>query len=223
MIVRVQQFPVQDAETFGGWPDVGLISGIAYEWGDETGAFEIVIAEQDESGRPLSGRLRRDHLRSVIPTLAQALQQPGGTLIARLDGPCAPGELLGALQHLPACEASGRFALSPVQKLDASPGACFGSLRMEMDFQRLEMLCSDPGLNLETSVRLRLFGIAEEAAEAVLVTDETSDERWGENLAQTSFIIQPARGMEAIQVITPRFGASEFSARVTRALAGTVD
>ena len=223
MIVRVQQFPIDQAEPLGGWPEQGPAGGIVYEWPAGTGAFEIVVAENDESGRRISAGVRRDHLRSVIPSLAETLKQSDEKLAARLDGPCAPGELFTAFSHLPQADTRGRFAISPVQKLDPEPSVVMGSIRIEMDFDRLEALCADPGLNLESSVRLRLFALPEELVNPFLDTSDTDDERWGEILGRTGFIIQPVGGMDSIQIITPRYGAGEFSARVTRALAGAVD
>ncbi len=223
MIVRLHQFPVNDAERLGGWPEWGAIGGITYSWPEDTGAFEVSVADQDETGRPVSGRSRRDHLKSMIPTLAQTLKEPQEVVIARLDGPCAPGELLAALNHLPAVDAPGRFVLSSVEKLDASPGTCFASVRMEMDFDRLETLCADPGLNLETSVRLRLFCVPEETVDAVLQTADPNDDRWAEILGRTSFVIQPVGGMDSVQILTPRYGPTEVSARITRALTGAFE
>jgi hypothetical protein len=210
MIVRLQQFPVRDAEQIGGWPECGAIGRIAYDWPEDTGAFEVVVAETDENGRPVAGRSRRDHLKSMIPTLAQTFKEPQEIIIARLDGPCAPGELLAALNHLPQVDAPGRFALSSVEKLDASPGTCFASVRMEMDFERLETLCADPGLNLETSVRLRLFCVPEELVNTLLQISDPNDERWREILPRTSSLIQPAGGMDSIQIITSRYTLSHM-------------
>jgi hypothetical protein len=223
MIVRLQQFDIAQAEELGGWPDFGHTGRLGYEWPSETGAFEIVIANSDESGRSINPRFRRDHLRSVIPTLAHALKQPDEKMVARLDGPCAPGELFAALGHLPPPEMLGRFAISPVAKLDPAPSVVMASVRIEMDFERLEMLCSDPGLNLEDSVRLRLFLASEELVNPLLEVDEADDPRWAEILPSASVIIQPVGGMDSIQIITPRYGAGDFAPRITRALAGQLE
>ena len=223
MILRLQQFDIAQAEPLGGWPDFGHTGPLRHDWPAETGAFEVVIAQSDENGRAINTRHRRDHLRSVIPMLAQALKQPEERLIARLDGPCAPGELFAALQHLPPPEMLGRFAISSAQKLDPAPSVVMGSLRIEMDFERLEMLCSDPGLNLEESLRLRLFLVPEDLVTGLLEIEDTEDPRWSDILPGVSVIIQPVGGMDSIQLITPRYGAGDFAPRITRALAGALD
>jgi hypothetical protein len=223
MIVRLQQFDIVQADELGGWPEFGHTGRLLFDWPPETGAFEVIIANNDESGRATSARFRRDHLRSVIPTLAHALKQPDEKLVARLDGPCAPGELFAALGHLPPAEMLGRFAISSAMKLDPAPSVVMGSVRIEMDFDRLEMLCSDPGLNLEDSVRLRLFLLPEDFVNGLLEIDEAEDPRWSEILPNVSVIIQPVGGMDSIQIITPRYGPVDFAPRITRALAGQLE
>src|SRR5690349_11564965 len=118
MIIRIQQLAVEDAERLGGWPEHGPAGAIAYQWPASTAAFELTVREMDEQNRAISPAARRDHLKSVIPTLVESLKQPDEAVIVRLDGPLAEGELLGALAHLTDGEGYGRFAMSAVEKLD---------------------------------------------------------------------------------------------------------
>jgi len=71
-------------------------------------------------------------------------------------------------------------------------------------------------------VRLRAFAVPEELVNPLLDTGEMDDQRWPEILSQMAFVVAPAAGMDAIQVITARYSAAEFTARLNTALAGAV-
>jgi hypothetical protein len=220
MIVRIQQFPVQDAERLGGWPWHGPAGPIRYDWPSDTSAFELAVRESNEWGKPIPASERRDHLKSVIPTLLHILKTSEESIVLRFDGPLADGELIGLFNHLTDYEGYGRFSISAIDKLDATPSISMGSIRIEMQFDRILALCSDPGVNLESSVRLRAFAVPEELVNPLLDTAALDDERWPQIIPHAGFILQPTGGMDAVHVLTSRFTPKEFSERVTRGLAG---
>src|SRR5438045_1706803 len=108
MIVRIQQLQLDDAERSSGWPDQGLAGPIAHPWAAGANVFEIVVGENDEHGHAVSQRLRRDHLRSLIPSVIESLRQPGLAVVTRLDGSLADGGIMAALAHLPDSQSRGR-------------------------------------------------------------------------------------------------------------------
>ena len=70
---------------------------IMYDWPDDTHAFEVLILESDERQRQLAPAFRQSQLRRLLPEILAALAEPGEQIVARLDGPMAAGELVGAM------------------------------------------------------------------------------------------------------------------------------
>ncbi len=214
MIVRIQQFEVADAERLAGWPDFGVAGSVRYDWPSGTDAFEILVRDADERHLPVPAFQRRDHLRSLIWPIVSALTDADVSVVARLDGPLVTGELLGAYEYLTDPAGSGRFGLSAVEKLDPSPASVVTSVRIEPVGGTLASLCEDLNVGLARSVRLRVFGVPGELVNPLLDTSDPDDERWGEILDQSSFVLQTIAGLDGLQVITRRFGPQEISQRL---------
>jgi hypothetical protein len=221
MIVRIQQFQVSDSERFAGWPDSGPTGPIRYAWPAGTNAFEISILESDEQQHAVATGERRAHLRAAIGPIADALRAEGDELVARLDGPLAPGELFAACKYLTDEQGGGRFAISPAAKLDRAPAMSPGGIRIEMTAASLAALCADPGLGIDRGVRLRVFSIPAALVNPLLDTAELDDERWAEIMPQTTFVLRNTHGLDAVHVVT-RLGPEEFSAKLGSRLGGQV-
>src|SRR3989442_7551803 len=122
MIVRINQFDARQAEQLARWPSRGLSGPIEYDWPAETQAFEVLILDADENGRPVGETFRQTQMRQLIPEVLTALRVGGHELVARLDGAIAVEELAGAFSHLTDARGYGRVSIAPVEKLTIEPG-----------------------------------------------------------------------------------------------------
>src|SRR5688572_21861934 len=185
MIVRINQFDVFLAEQYAGWPETGLQGPLAAPWPADTNAFEILILDQDEQRQPLSRPFRQSQLRQLLPQVIEALVEPNEKLVARLDGPVEPDQLLPAFNYLTDARGAGRFGIAAATKLDLAPGYNgTGGVRMELSTTALTKLCNEQALGLERSVRLRIFALPEALVNPFLDISEVDDERWPEILPQ---------------------------------------
>src|SRR5438034_4054402 len=119
MIVRINQFDPANAEPYSGWGDDGLRGAILYDWPNDTHAFEVLILESDERQRQLAAAFRQAQLRRLLPEILAALAEPGEQIVARLDGPVAPAELVDTAKHLTDPQGKGAYAFSLAQRLHA--------------------------------------------------------------------------------------------------------
>ena len=220
MIVRINQLPVEQAEAQAWPPDGGPLRGaVAYAWPEGTRAFEVVVLDRDERQQPLSEPFRQAQVRQLIPQVAAALKGAGEEVVVRLDGPVLPRELLPSLCHLTDVAGRGRFMVSELAKLDPKPQQIMASVRLQPTEAGLAALCGDPELGLERSVRLRTFCVPEALVNALLDVHYTSDGRWGEILERSGFAMSAGRELKALYVITRRFEAAGFKARLAQRLA----
>src|SRR4051812_13027864 len=127
MIVRINQFDPANAEPYSGWGEEGLHGPIVYDWPDDSHAFEVLILESDEQQRALAPAFRTSQLRRLFPEILQSMMEHGEQIVARLDGPVAAGELLGAMRYLTDDSGKGRFAVSPAEQLDPAAPPPVGS------------------------------------------------------------------------------------------------
>jgi hypothetical protein len=220
MIVRINQFDPANAEPYSGWGDDGLRGAIVYEWPEETHAFEVLVLENDERQRQLAPAFRQSQLRRLLPEILASLTEPGEQIVARLDGPLAEGELLGAMKHIVDAQGHGRFASSSTQKLvhDAAPP--IASLRLHLALPRLASLCKDPAAGLDSAVRLRLFVLPEALVNNVLEIDELDDERWPNILSRAGLVMGTMRQLQSIYLLTRRVDSSEARQRILKRLLG---
>ena len=219
MIVRIQQFDATDAERFAGWADLGAVGAIRCAWPTEVNAYELSVLETDEQQQPVAPEQRRLRLRALVAPLAEALREEKHSIVARLDGPIAPGELLSAFPHLTDPHGGGRFAVSAAEKLDPQPVPAAGGLRIELTRDGLDALCTDPFVGIDRNVRLRVFALPAVMVNPLLDTADLDDERWPELLPQVGFVMQNTHGLDALQVLTSR-PAEEVSRIVTEVLGG---
>jgi len=120
-------------------------------------------------------------LRALLSPLADTLREAGSSIVIRLDGPLAPGELPAAFAHLTDARGGGRFAISATAKLDAAPAAAEdGSVRIEAAGKALAAICGDARLGIDRGVRLRVFCVPEQMVNPLLDVAELDDERWPE-------------------------------------------
>ena len=219
MIVRINQLPVEQAEaeswSGGGGP---LRGTIAYAWPEGTRAFEVLVLDRDEQQRPLSEPFRQAQLRRLIPQVVAAAKEPVEQIVVRLDGPVSPRELLPALCHLTDASGRGRFMVSELAKLDPRPQDVMASARVAPSDTGLAALCADGELGLERSVRLRLFCVPERLVNGLLDIHFASDGRWGEILDEAGFVLNAARELRSLYVISRRLEAAEFKARLMKRL-----
>src|SRR5438552_2874714 len=101
MILRIQEFDAIDAERLAGWDQADAVAAAAVgpiraPLPAGTNAFELSVLETDEQQQPVTPEQRRAHVRTLAGSAAEALRGEGDSLIARLDGPVAAGELLAA-------------------------------------------------------------------------------------------------------------------------------
>ena len=220
MIVRINQLPVVQAEA-QAWPaGAGPLRGsIAYAWPEGTRAFEVVVLDRDERQQPLSDSFRQAQMRQLIPQVVAALKGAGEEVVVRLDGPVLPRELLPSLCHLTDATGQGRFMVSELAKLDPRPQQNMASVRLQPSEAGLAALCGDGELGLERSVRMRLFCVPESLVNALLDVHYASDGRWGEILEAAAFVMNVARELKALYVITRRMEAGPFKARLAQRLA----
>ena len=220
MIVRINQLPVEQAEA-QAWPGGGgpLRGAVRYAWPDDTRAFEVVVLDRDERQQPLSEPFRQAQVRQLIPQVVAALKGSGEEAVVRLDGPVLPRELLPALCHVTDAAGRGRFMVSELAKLDPGPQQIMASVRLQPSEAALAALCADAELGLERSVRLRVFCVPEPLVNALLDVHYTSDGRWGEILDAAGFVMNAARELKALYVLTRQVDAATFKARVAQRLA----
>jgi hypothetical protein len=219
MIVRINQFEAARAEQEAGWAPFGLMGPLACHWPAETKAFEVFVLDRDEAGRPLAEDFRRRQMRHLIPQAVVALAEPGEQVVVRLDGPLADGELLGAFSHLTEPDGQGRFAVSEVHKYDPDPHETIASVRVQPAPARLAALAGDPRVGLHRSVRLRAFAVPADFVNPLLDAGPADDERWPELLSRAGFVLDAARGLKALHILTRRFDAAAVKSRLMRRLA----
>lgn len=217
MIVRINQLDADRAEEEAGWAEQGMLGPIRYDWPRDTHVYEVMILERDEQKRAVEDSFRQQQLRQLIPEAAEALREKREELVLRLDGPLTDGEMLAALQRLTDPQGRGRYAISPVRKLDPYPQDEIGSIRLDPSAQMLAMICALPSLGLDRSVRLRAFAVPEAMVNPLLDVDSTDDERWGEILGHCGFVMTTTRGLRSLQVRT-RIDPAEMKSRLIRRL-----
>ena len=219
MIVRINQLPVAQVEA-EAWPGGGgpLRGPIAYAWPSDARAFEVLVLDRDEQQRPLGDAFRRAQVRQLIPQVVAAVRERGEEVVVRLDGPVSPRELLPALCHLTDAAGNGRFMVSELAKLDPKPREMMASVRLQPSEPALVALCGDEELGLERSVRMRLFGVPEALVNSLLDLHFVGDGRWGEALDGAGFVINAAKELRGLYVITRRLDATEFKSRLTKRL-----
>jgi hypothetical protein len=221
MIVRINQFEPANAEPYSGWGDDGLRGAILYDWPDDTHAFEVLILESDERQRQLAASFRQTQLRRLLPEVLAALAEPGEQIVARLDGPLATNELLGAMKHLSDTNGQGRFAVSGCQRLQHDAPPPIASIRMHLSFQRLAILCMDPNAGLDSDVRLRVFLLPEAQVNDALEANELDDERWPGILSGAGIVLGTMRSMQSIYLMTRRLDSTQARQRILKRLLGT--
>jgi hypothetical protein len=221
MIVRINQFDPPRAEPSAGWPATGLSGPIKYTWPGETHAFELLILDRDEQQHALSESFRQKQLRQLIPDVMEALRESGEEIVARLDGPLAEGEIVGAFEHIVEPDGAGRYAFSSASRLEESSPAPTVSVRLHLTNPRLTMLCNDMNIGLERMVRLRLLSIPSGFVSAFLDTNETNDERWGDLIRESSIYLSTVRGLQAIHLLTRRFDPIETRTSLMQRLVGS--
>lgn len=218
MIVRINEFDLARAEAAAGWDRGPRRGAIVYEWLRGTHAYEILVLEQDEQGRPLSESFRQSQLRQLVAESVAAFREAGEQIVVRLDGALAEGELPAALDHLIRAGDPARFTVSGMAKPDPGPAEVVGSVRLQMPGRALSALLADPDLGLERSVRLRAFAVPESLVPLMLDLDETDDDRWNAALTETGFMLSTVRGLRSLQVITDRLDAPAVKSRLMRRL-----
>lgn len=219
MIVRINQFDAARAEQEAGWAPFGFMGPLAYHWPADTKAYEVFVLDRDEAGRPLAEDFRRQQMRHLIPQAVVALAEPGEQVVVRLDGPIAEGELLGAFNHLTEPDGQGRFAVSEVHKYDPDPHETIASVRIQPAPARLAALAGDLRIGLHRSVRLRAFAVPADFVNPLLDAGPADDERWPELLSRAGFVLDAARGLKALHVLTRRFDAPTVKSRLMNRLA----
>jgi hypothetical protein len=223
MIVRINQFDPANAEPYSGWGDDGLRGPIVYEWPEETHGFEVLILESDERQRQLAPTFRQSQLRRLLPEILASLTEPGEQIVARLDGPLAEGELLGAMKHIVDAQGHGRFACSSTQKLRHDAAPPIASLRLHLALHRLAALCMDPAAGLDSAVRLRLFVVPEPLVNDLLEIDELDDERWQNILSSAGLVMGTMRQLQSIYLLSRRVDSSEARKRILKRLLGPTE
>jgi hypothetical protein len=218
MIVRINQLDIARAEQEAGWFDQGMLGPIQYAWPPNTRVYEVLILDRDEQKRPVEDSFRQQQLRQLIPEAAAALCERDEEIVIRLDGPLIEGELLPAMHRLTDAEGGGRFAISPVRKLDSTPGHEIGSIRLQPSPESFAALCNDTTIGLARSVRLRAFALPERFVNPLLDADAPDDERWDELLNACGFVLTTTRGLRSLHVRTRRLEPAEIKSRLIRRL-----
>jgi hypothetical protein len=218
MIVRINQLDLRSAEQEAGWSEQGMLGPIQHVWPADTRVYEVLILDRDEQKRPVDDSFRQHQLRQLIPEAAAALCEPGEEIVIRLDGPLLENQLLPAMFRLTDPERRGRFAISPMRKLDPDPGNEIGSVRVQPSGELLAAICADASLGLERLVRLRVFAVPERLVNPLLDADATDDERWAELLGECGFVLTTTRGLRSLQVRTRRLEPAAIKSRLIRRL-----
>ena len=215
MIVRIQQFPLIDAERFAAWPVDGIAAPIRMPFAPGTNAFELSVLEKDEAGRAVPMERRHAHLRALVAPLAEGLKENDSSIVVRLDGPISPAELVSAFQYLTNGVGTGRFAFDGAEKLDSiADQPARGSVRIEAGGAALAAICNDPQLGIDRGVRMRVFCVPRELVNPLLDTADLRDERWPDILPAAHFVMQNTHGLDALHVMS-RLGADELSKRIS--------
>ncbi len=220
MIVRINQFDPANAEPYSGWGEEGLRGAIQYEWPEDTHAFEVLILESDERQRQLAPAFRQSQLRRLVPEILSALAEPGEQIIARLDGPMIPSELVAAMKHMVDAQGQGRFAVSSAQRLRSDGPAPIGSVRLHLSIPRLAALCMNANGALDAGVRLRLFVVPDSLVSTLLEVSDLNDPRWAQALANTGLVAGTMRGMQSIYLLSRRLNPTEARQRILKRLLG---
>ena len=223
MIVRINQFDPANAEPYSGWGDDGLRGAIFYDWPNDTHAFEVLILESDERQRQLPASFRQTQLRRILPEILLSMAEPGEQIVARLDGPLANGELVGAAKHLADAQGFGRFSCSAAQRLVHEAPAPIASVRLHLTPQRLAALCMDVAAGLDSAVRLRLFLLPDSLVNVALETNELDDDRWGEILSHAGVVMGSMRSMQSIYLLTRRIDSTQARQRILTRLLGPTE
>jgi hypothetical protein len=218
MVVRINQLGVSPSPDAAGWPAHELAGPIKYTWPQDIQLYEVLILEQDEDRRLLGEDFRRQQLRTLIPAAVDALRDPEERLVVRLDGILAARELAPALSHVIDSPDPVRYAISDVRRLDEDTPAAVASVRVCPTAQILATLCSEDGLGLERTVRLRAFSAPQTLVNPLLDIDSTQDERWREILPQCGFILTTSLGLRSVQILTRRHDATAVKALLTQRL-----
>ena len=218
MIVRINQLDVSRAEEEVGWAEQGMLGPVRYALHPETHIYELLILERDESDRSIDEHFRHAQLRQLIPEVLSGLQDPGEEIVLRLDGPMTEGELLAAMRYLTDFQGKGRYAFSPLRKLDPDPEEEIGSIRLQMTPPMITALCADPTLGLQRSVRLRAFSVPEAMVNPLLDIDTTDDERWGEIMSHCGFLLTTTRGLRSLHVRSRRLDPQAMKSRLIKQL-----
>ena len=221
MIVRINQLDLLHAEERTGWPAQGLLGPVQHVWPADTHVYELLVLDRDEQQRPLTPDFRLLQMRQLIPEAIAALQAPDEKLVVRLDGPLTETELLAALHHLTDADGNGRFAVSEIRKLEPHPMDVIASMRVQPSPEALRAMCMDPGIGLEKSVRLRAFSVPENLVNPLLDVNATDDERWGEILRESGFVLTGTRGLKALQVRTSRVEPAAMKSKLIQRLSAS--
>jgi hypothetical protein len=220
VIVRINEFDPANAEPYSGWGAEGLRGPIEYDWPIDTHAFEVLILESDERQRQLAPAFRQNQLRKLLPEILMSLAEPDEQIVARIDGPFAPSELLPVQKHLMDADKNGRFSCSAIEKLDPAPGEPITSIRIHLTLPRLVSLCTDTDIGLERGTRLRLFLVPDFLVNPLLDVSDLDDERWGEILPRCGALLGSMRGMNSIYILTRRYDSSQARQRIVQRLLG---
>ncbi len=218
MIVRINEIDAATAEAAGDWGLDPRRGPISYDWPAGTRAFEVVVLDRDEHGRPVADAFRHNQLRHLIAETIAALREPGEETVLRLDGALAEGELLYAVEHVADTRWYGRFLLSETGRLEAEPREVIASLRVHCPLASVAVLCADPHLGLHRSVRLRAFGVPDRLIVPLMSLGVADDDRWDDVMPYAGFQVGTVRGLRGLHVLTPRLDAATFRARLTRRL-----
>lgn len=215
MIVRINQFAAAQSEEQSGW-GAGARSGpIRYDWPTEAFAYEVLVLDTDEQQQPLTRGFRQARLRELIPEVLLALRDPTDQLVLRVDGELTPGGLLGCFQYLSPEHGVQRFGISESLELRDHSSPAEGSIRMQVDDAHLALLCGEHAIGGRAALRLRAFAVPGELVPPLLDISDLDDERWGEVLEETRFIVQTVRDHESLQILTRKITPEAVRDRLT--------
>jgi len=218
MIVRINEFDPANAEPYSGWGVDPFRGAIQFDWPAQTHAFEILILENDEQRQHLPIAFRQEQLRRLVPEVVEALRTSGEKIVVRLDGPLLGGELLESMRYLSDDKGIGRFAITGAARFNANESPTMSSIRIELLPQRFAELCMDTKLGLHRETRLRVLVVPDALVNPLLDVSDLDDERWGDILPQSAFVLESVRTMQSIQLMTVRFGRDDARRRITERL-----
>jgi len=218
MIVRINQFDIQHAEHYSGWPSQGRLGGLAHDWSREACAFEVLILESDEQNQPLGRNYRQTQMRHLIPEVVSALLEPGDAVVVRLDGPMTAHELLPAVIQVVGQNGEGRFAISGVEKFEMRSTPPIGSVRFVASPAQLAALVNGSAVGLDQTVRLRAFLVPENIVTPILDISEPDDDRWHQILSRCTCVLSTVRNLQSLHLLTHRFTPAETKSRLSQRL-----